>query len=80
MPSHSHGVSDPGHAHSSTYLIVTVTAGPTAIASTGGPSLEPTTSSSTGISINNNGGDGAHSHTLPDFDVQYVDFIIATKS
>jgi microcystin-dependent protein len=80
MPSHSHGVNDPGHAHTFTSTAVFVQGGGSGIGSTGGPDLASTSPELTGISLSANGGGGGHSHTLPNFAVQYVDFIIATKS
>jgi len=72
MPSHTHGITDPGHAH--TYSAITGGAGGFA-----GGSFNPfytgtTGTVTTGITINNAG-----SGTAMDFAVQYVDVIIATK-
>jgi hypothetical protein len=80
IPAHAHGVTDPGHIHQAFSTAAFVSAGGNGIGTTGGPGIYNTFPSATGISINNTGGDGGHSHTLPDFAVQYVDFIIATKS
>jgi microcystin-dependent protein len=80
IPAHAHGVTDPGHDHQAYSTAAFVTAGGNGIGTTGGPGTYTTFTSTTGISIDNTGGDGAHSHTLPNFAVQYVDFIIATKS
>jgi hypothetical protein len=78
MPSHSHGVTDPGHTHT---VATTITSGvgPGPSSQAGGTGSTNTTtytssSSTTGISINNAG-----SGTAMDFAVQYVDVIIATK-
>jgi hypothetical protein len=74
MPSHTHTLTDPGHAH-------TLPAGGTSssggVQPTGsGPiaAYPATTASTTGITIANTG-----SGTAMDFAVQYVDVIIATK-
>jgi len=73
MPSHTHGVTDPGHTH--TYGNVTAGVGAGATAGTNAPVISTATSTSTtGITINNAG-----SGTAMDFAVQYVDVIIATK-
>lgn len=87
IPAHSHGVTDPTHFHgfpgassvvNSLFFSVVGAGGTPSLA--GGTASSGTAPIATGISINNTGGDGGHSHTLPDFAVQYVDFIIATKS
>jgi len=86
MPTHNHDVYDPGHAHNF----------PTPIYSNcpGNPDqfvqvlasgnylnlLAYIDYNATSISLYNQGGGGAHSHTLPNFAVKYLDFIIATKS
>jgi microcystin-dependent protein len=73
MPSHNHGVTDPGHAHT------TPAGNPTAIftgrASWGdGNNLNVAGSNgaTTGISIQNAGGGGAHNNTQPTLILNYV--------
>ena len=77
MPSHTHGVNDPGHDHLADYLTTV-----------GGPDLGwqgvfgnyaniRTGSSTTGITIANTGSGSGHSHTIPS--LQYADVIICTK-
>jgi hypothetical protein len=66
MPSHSHGVIDPGHTHA--------IAGDRSSATGSGDITSPlapvynntsqSTSSTTGISISSTGGNQAHSHTI----------------
>jgi len=86
MPSHVHGVTDPGHFHSLT----------AALSSSNRVDSEPnqqnialntsinTDVKATGISIQASGGNQAHSHgftgSAVDFEVAYVDVIIATKN
>ena len=74
MPSHSHGVNDPSHAHqfvsgNSTPASVTGRAGQ-------GDGInvynQGTTSSFTGISIQNAGGGGAHNNVQPTIILNYV--------
>jgi hypothetical protein len=76
MPSHTHGVTDPGHSH--TVAAANNSGGIYGSFGTGGTfNLTNTITSSTsttGITINNAG-----SGTAMDFAVQYVDVIIATK-
>jgi microcystin-dependent protein len=93
IPAHSHGVNDPGHAHTyqSRFSSDTMASGARAVTDT---TTETRTTSSvgTGITIANSGGGGAHNHpfTNPtwsgsfsgaamDFAVQYVDVILASK-
>jgi hypothetical protein len=80
MPSHVHGVTDPGHSHTEN---VANTAG--ASVTNPGPGVNnpianPSTNASfTGISIQSAGSDGAHTHPM-DIRVQFVDVIIASKN
>lgn len=78
MPSHTHGVTDPGHSHITTQAYVSDDPnGPFDANASGSPNnkfLSAINSSTTGISIQNAG-----SGTAMDFAVQYVDVIIATK-
>jgi microcystin-dependent protein len=68
MPSHNHGVTDPGHAHSYTnntndQNVNTLT---TQDSAADNADLGQTTgSSTTGVTINNTGGDGAHNNMQP---------------
>jgi hypothetical protein len=76
MPSHGHGVSDPGHGHPNQSLAGhSPDGGPYGI-----PANEAGTTgaAATGISIAAQGGGGSHVHGM-DIRVQYVDIIIATK-
>ena len=68
IPSHSHGVTDPGHTHS--YVNNTNNAEPAVSATTttvaDDTDLNATTGSSpTGITIQNTGGGGAHNNMQP---------------
>lgn len=82
MPSHGHGVNDPGHAHGFTRdIIVTSASGNSrAAASTGlqqfaWSQMSGTAGAGTGIWLNNTGGDQAHNNLQP-FTV--TNFIIKT--
>lgn len=78
IPAHSHGVTDPGHVHGvKTFLETGGTVSGQANSATG-TDVFNTNSATTGITIQNTGGGGGHSHTLS-LDLQYVDVIIATK-
>lgn len=81
MPSHNHGVNDPGHKHN---LLQQGTSGGTTRALNTGTYGDPVwgtayiQANTTGISIAANGSGAGHSHTVA-LNVQYVDTIIATK-
>jgi microcystin-dependent protein len=78
MPSHSHGVTDPGHNHN--FNNNPVITGQQSITPVGGgsisvPSNTQTTtinSNTTGISIQNNGGGGAHNNVQPTLVLNYI--------
>lgn len=66
MPTHSHGVSDPGHTHEYSQVLNggdRAQAGGGSIGNFQGPS--PTGSSNTGIAINNSGSGEAHPNVQP---------------
>jgi hypothetical protein len=75
MPVHTHGITDPGHTHQVAFTLG-VTGGGSGEEIQNSPSTGYylTSSSTTGITVNNAG-----SGTAMDFAVQYVDVIIATK-
>jgi hypothetical protein len=75
MPVHSHGITDPGHTHQVAFQIAA--GGPGSyeeIRNSPSTGYYLTSSSTTGITVNDAG-----SGTAMDFAVQYVDVIIATK-
>lgn len=76
MPVHSHGVTDPGHSHTTSPLSYNGnsanSSGSAYPTNTGSMS---TSTNTTGITIQNSG-----SGTSMDFAVQYIDVIIATKN
>lgn len=78
MPSHTHGVNDPGHAHNIRYI--TTYGGPDlgwsgSIGNIGGVESFAAT---TGIYLSYTGGGNGHTHTIPS--LKYADVIICTKS
>lgn len=78
MPTHSHGVTDPGHTHS--YSVHTTTANPgvsqTVIDTIPGSLSTPTISATTGITINNAGSGSAHNNVQPTIVCNYIIRII----
>jgi hypothetical protein len=77
MPSHTHGVTDPGHSH--IYGAVTAGSGAGAASGTDAPVVNISTgSSTTDITINATGGSQGHNHTIPA--LAYADVIICTKN
>lgn len=68
MPSHNHGVTDPGHAHSSSFRLGTSAGG--LLYAYGGTTdnanqSATVVSNTTGISVNNNGSGNAHPNAQP---------------
>jgi microcystin-dependent protein len=66
MPAHTHGVTDPGHAHS--YLTVQGQGSQAGLDTAADESNRPTTTSgtaTTGITIQSTGGGGAHNNMQP---------------
>ena len=75
LPAHSHGVTDPGHSHLAAFRQNATGGGSAEVLQNYPSSGSYTTNTSvTGITINNTGGGVAM-----DFDVQYVDVILAAK-
>jgi hypothetical protein len=76
MPSHTHGVTDPGHTHSPSSGSLYASGSATNFNASAGISIQAVSlnSATTGISIQNAG-----SGTAMDFAVQYVDVIICVK-
>ena len=75
MPVHTHGITDPGHTHQVAFKLGgTGPGGYEEIQNSPSTGYYLTSSSTTGITVNNAG-----SGTAMDFAVQYVDVIIATK-
>jgi len=76
MPSHNHGVTDPGHTHAASQgsYALNVTSGgsgaPTAGATLIGANY--TASGTTGVTIQNTGGGGAHNNTPPAIVLNYI--------
>jgi microcystin-dependent protein len=74
MPTHNHGVTDPGHTH--TYLGVTgQSAGSTIFDNSADEQLRPTettSSNTTGITINDNGSSFSHNNIPPYYVLAYI--------
>jgi hypothetical protein len=73
MPSHSHGVNDPGHFH--TYYRAISPPNGLGTSGTSNSTIQNTSSTFTGITIQNTG-----SGTAMDFNVLYIDVIQAQKN
>lgn len=84
MPSHTHGINDPGHTHSLTLYTTATGAG----ANGGnahfsgennviGTPTATTSSSGTGVTIQYTGGSNGHTHTIPS--LQYATVIFCSK-
>ncbi len=73
MPAHSHGVNDPQHTHQMlTRIDVTNGGGAGAYAAASNALGQTTQAASTGISLQNAGGGGAHNNTQPTLILNYV--------
>jgi microcystin-dependent protein len=70
IPTHSHGINDPGHAH--TYAQGGVGGINYAQMTNGNGSNPGTSSATTGISIQNTGGGMAHNNMQPSAVVNYI--------
>lgn len=76
MPAHDHGVNDPGHSHTyATWQPFGTTAGNAGGITTLGPStLNSTSNSATGISIQSNGSGQAHGNVQPTMVTNFILF------
>lgn len=73
MPSHSHGVTDPGHAHTSDAAVKLPSAGNNYnTAYVGGGNTISTNSATTGIGIGSTGGGSAHNNVQPVLVLNYI--------
>lgn len=72
LASHSHGVTDPGHSHSCEKATTTQNQSGTATPVFVGNASATTGASTTGISINNSGGGGAHNDVQPTIICSYI--------
>jgi len=72
MPSHSHGVADPGHSHTVTVPTGTTVASGSALPLFNSASAVATSSNATGISINNAGSGNAHAVVQPTIICNYI--------
>jgi len=68
MPSHTHGVNDPGHSHTMDSEFDFNSTDNHIARGSGSPGPLPTASAVTGISIQSAGGGGAHDHVIPGHD------------
>ncbi len=94
IPSHSHGVTDPGHSHpwwwgnnlgwgggGGAAQWGQVSTNNTQVnGSNGSASGQMNTVSATGISIQDTGGSGAHLHTLSTLNINSIDIIVGVKN
>jgi len=76
MPSHTHGVTDPGHTH--LFAQGGNVGGGYAQLANGFGGNQQTLSATTGITINATGSSNSHTHTIPS--LQYADVIICSKN
>lgn len=77
IPSHNHGITDPGHAHRVPKASATVNAGvntstPNARTEALTLPIMSTSVDTTGVTINNTGGGGAHNNLHPVFGVNFI--------
>jgi microcystin-dependent protein len=78
MPSHIHGVTDPGHFHTIPAGGSSSVGGAQGTGSGPAPANPSTSTVATGITINATGSSQGHDHTIPA--LAYADVIICTKN
>ncbi len=71
IPTHNHGITDPGHAHSIS-ISAQVTGGTPGVTVFAGGGTSNTNGATTGISINNAGGGAAHTILSPAMTLPYI--------
>lgn len=77
MPSHTHGVTDPGHSHTYRFKAADYVQSGSNTPCWYGETNAYTGAGYTGITIQSTGNGQVHSHSMPD--IKYVDVIVATK-
>lgn len=79
MPLHNHSIADPGHSHTVPSNSAVNSGGPAAAGYSSSAATLSTNSSTTGISIQNNGSGSSHNHTIS-MSILYIDMILASKN
>jgi hypothetical protein len=84
MPSHNHGVNDPGHNHYFPNTSISGSNGNSVNCNVGGGGSVManvnTTFNNTGISIQNTGGGAGHLHSLSELNINSLDIIVGVKN
>lgn len=75
IPSHTHGVNDPGHTHTYEKLVDSSHPGGSNQTDRRNPSTAATGSSTTGITINSAGGDQPHNNLQPSFGAVWIIYL-----
>lgn len=78
IPPHNHPVNDPGHWHTDGHA--NNSKGNDSTDNSGSEDGSAGGTSVTGITIGNTGGGAAHAHVLPNFNIKFVDIIVAEKT